>query len=179
MKKTLFGILAMVAIGCNTASTDVMQRSALPKTIDEDSTASIDIGPWGTGFDGDGVGAQHHFHARVLETIGMESEVVPLRQNWYDTVSVNLRPFGWHFDIPDSLWHSIPANDSIPVRASRELKIDETGLSSGKTDWKYVIDWDMYYRYAWNKKFDIKLEPATSQLLPFDSINVADQFYGN
>lgn len=53
MKNKLFGMIALLAIGCTIAPADVMENNALPKTPDAD-TASRVMGVHGCGPLGNG-----------------------------------------------------------------------------------------------------------------------------
>lgn len=164
------GIAFCLAIGGCGSSNDADESQQIATSIDEamdaDTTLLYDDVIHGVGFTG-AIEVRYDFKGKVLETVGSTALVVPVDEPWYDTVSVDLTPYGPYPDreIPESMWRAMDPDAMIPVVAYRvERYWEESGPTKGVTDWDYEINWWSYYGPLYNKG-----EPAA----------VADQFYGN
>lgn len=158
--------------GCNNAPKQEVATS-IDQAMELDTNLLYDDIIYGVGFDdsaSNAIEVHHPFEGRVLEMIGSIALVVPIDEPWYDTISVDLSPYGPNPErnVPDSLWHSVDPEARIPVTAYRvERHWDETGPTSGVTDWQYEIDWWRYYNgdYAYrNQANKIRSQMGVSPL---------------
>lgn len=181
MKKTLFGMIALLVISCTSTPDDMTQGNTLPKTPEAD-TNGWEQGPIGTGYvDAPAWEWHYDFDARVLKTICHVARVVPVDSTkWYDTLYVDLDTYGYYPEVPDSLWHAMEEGAIIPVLASQQFELGDEGLTGDRAPVEFCIKWWDYYHgdYAYRSQVSKINGRLGAPRIPRPQA-VADVFYGN